>query len=139
MIDHLMTFATEADAKADPVVGAYWIVDAGSQGGGVWRPDICIPGVTVWNPAQDVTTTDANGFPLITHTPIDSNWRIIVALGQQSPALSALPQCHIVADRDAAVAGRPFILQTALSQAQLSALMLEPTFAGSNYPFGAGA
>lgn len=116
MIDHLMTFASEAAAKADAVVGTY------VGGDGSWRGDICIPNVAV--------TVTATG------QPFDSSWRIVIAKPTQDAALSALSSCHLVTDRDAAAAGQSFILQSVLSTAQLAALTLSPVFAGSNYPFG---
>lgn len=48
-----------------------------------------------------------------------------------------LTSCHLVTDRDAGKAGQPFVLQSVLTDAQLAALMIQPLFAGSNYPFGA--
>jgi hypothetical protein len=83
MIDHLMTFASEAVAKADPVVGSYFA-------NGEWRSDMCVAGVFVWAPASNT---------------IDTNWRVIIAKAAPDPTLLSLPSCHLVADREAA-AGR---------------------------------
>lgn len=138
MIDHLMTFASEAAAKADAVVGQYWISDG--QGHAAWRGDCCIPNVFVWAPASNTTVTgvDGNGNPItstVRHA-YDSNWRIIISKPVKDAALAASANCHLVADRDAAARGLPFVLQTVLTDAQLNALAIEPTFAGSAYPFG---
>lgn len=122
MIDHLMTFTSEDAAKTDPVVGQYYIPAVIDSPGG-WRGDVCLPGVQI-----TITSTGA---------VYDSNWRIIIALPIQNATLSALSSCHLVTDRDAANAGQPFIRQSILSDTQLSLLTLSPTFAGSNYPFGA--
>ena len=129
MIDHLMTFASEAAAKADPVVGSYFA-------NGEWRSDICVAGVFVWAPARNSIGTDPNGTSYVVRQSYDTNWRIIIAKAAPDPTLLSLPSCHLVADREAAAAGRPFILQSILSEAQLAELALEPTFAGSSYPFG---
>jgi hypothetical protein len=129
MIDHLMAFADEAAAKADPVVGSYFA-------NGEWRPDICVPGVFVWAPASNTMGADPDGTSYVVRHAYDTNWRVIIAKTAPDPSLSSLPSCHLVADGEAAAAGRPFILQSILSEAQLAELALEPTFAGSSYPFG---
>jgi len=68
MIDHLMTFASEAAAKADPVVGSYFA-------NGEWRSDICVAGVFVWAPASNSIGTDPNGTPYVVRQSYDTNWR----------------------------------------------------------------
>lgn len=141
MIDHLLAYATQAAAQAEPLMAPYYVAPSTQNGvaiPGSWRGDVCIPGVFVWAPAQDVTTTDpTTGVVTVTHTPYDTQWRIIISLPQQDAGLSASAACELVADRDKANAGQAFILQSQLSDAQLAALMIAPTFAGSNYPFGA--
>jgi hypothetical protein len=129
MIDHLMTFANEEAAKADPVVGSYFA-------NGEWKSDICVPGVFVWAPASNTIGTDPNGYSYIVRRAYDANWRVIIAKAAPDASLLSLPSCHLVADREAATAGRPFILQSILGEAQLAELALEPMFAGSSYPFG---
>lgn len=136
MIDHLMTFASEAAAKADPVVGQYYTAP-GPNGPGGWRGDCCIPNVFVWQPSADTTVTDpSTGFVSTVHHPFDTNWRVIIARLSADPALTALASCHLVTDRDAAAVGQPFVVQSVMTQAQLNTLALSPTFAGSAYPFG---
>lgn len=135
MIDHLLAFDSEVTAQSDSIVGAYWVSD--SQGAGTWRSDVCIPGVFVWAPTLDIITTDPiTGFSIVNHTPYDNQWRIVIALPQQDMVLSGSAACELVADRDAANKGLPFILQSNLSDSDLEQLLLEPVFAGSNYPFG---
>jgi len=129
MIDHLMTFANEEAAKADPVVGSYFA-------NGEWKSDICVPGVFVWAPASNTIGTDPNGNSYVVRRAYDANWRVIIAKATPDASLLSLPSCHLVADREAAAAGRPFILQSILGEAQLAELALEPMFAGSSYPFG---
>lgn len=128
MIDHLMRFTDEATAKADPVVGRYW-APASDDGPGSWRGDVCIPGVSVYTPNEDGSRTLFTG------------WFIVIALPTLDPSLRDLPgnACRLIADRDAADAGQSFIRYTAadLEPGILSMAKVEPTFAGSNYPFGA--
>ncbi len=127
MIDHLLTFTSEAAAQADPVVGAYWTAPNSDSPGG-WRSDVCIPGVAVYT----LNSGSRANLP---------GWFIVISL----PALTAALQsagngmaCVLIADRDAAARGdADFILYAlGLSQQQLSSTFVEPTFAGSNYPFG---
>ena len=124
MIDYILAFADEPTAQADPVVGAYYIPDANGNPG-AWRGDICIPNMSV--------TVTATGQPL------DSQWRIVIALPARNAALDASPALGLVTDRDAANAGAPmstFVLYSNVPLASLSALQVSPVFAGSNYPFG---
>lgn len=130
MIDHLMAFTNEATAKADPVVGAYWNSTAAS-----WDMSQCIPNIFVWAPAQDVSNT-TDGVITITHTPYDNLWRINIALSTQSNDLTNSLACELIADRNAANAGQPFILKANLTDNELDNLMIQPLFCGSNYPFG---
>jgi hypothetical protein len=119
MIDHLLAFADEASARADPIVGQYWM--AGGESGGAWRGDVCIP--------------DAQVIVAATGAPYDGLWRIVIAKDAQDQELTASPACHLIADRDTAAAGRPFIIKSNLTPAELALLILRPVFAGSNYPF----
>jgi hypothetical protein len=139
MIDHLMAFVDEAAARADSVVGAYWHSDG--KGGGSWDLSCCIPGIFVWAPANDTTSqvTGPGGqqVNVVTHHACDGLWRMNIALPSKSSALAASSACHLIADRGAAIAGQPFILQSVLNDVQLATLMLQPMFVGSNYPFGA--
>lgn len=131
MIDHMGAFADEAAARADPAWGAYYVPDG--AGGGAWRGDVCVPGVSVWEPANDTIVNGA-----LTHQPYDSQWRLIVSLPAQSAALSA--SAELVADRAAAAAGHPFLLQANLTVTQLAALTFQPQFSGMEvYPFGSAA
>jgi hypothetical protein len=64
----------------------------------------------------------------------------VIALPALDPALRDLPnnECRLIADRDAALRGDPFMLYLAqnIDPALLLVSRVEPTFAGSDYPFG---
>lgn len=123
MIDYLFAFATEDAAKADPVIGAYYVSDG--QDGGGWRGDVCIPGVAV------ATIADGN--------TIDANWRIVIASNGRKPELDNHPQVGLIADRDLAAAGatrEQFLLYSAVPSNMWPLLQVAQTFAGANYPFG---
>src|SRR5262249_15106898 len=120
MIDHVLAFLDETSAQADPIVGQYWT--GGGEGAGYWRGDVCIPGV--------------QGIVAATGAPYDGLWRIVIARDTQDQDLTASPACHLITDRNAAAAGQPFVIKSNLTPAELAPLILQPVFAGSNYPFG---
>ncbi len=128
MIDHLLRFADEATAKADPVVGTYFVSDG--QGGGVWRGDVCISAASVYQ----VTDTDPQPYP---------GWFIVISLPNVSADLQGVAAngCRLITDRRAANLGQDFVLYTApdIETDFLSVGRIEPLFAGSNYPFGQGS
>lgn len=136
IIDHLMRFETEADAKADPVVSAYWSPGEGDEPG-AWRGDVCIPNVSVY--ALGAPGVDGEGNPVENRIPF-SGWYVVIALPVLSAALRDIPgnACRLIADRDAAARGESFIRHTAadLTPGDLAAAHVEPLFAGSGYPFG---
>lgn len=137
IVDHLMRFESETAAKADPGVGAYWS-HADDEAPGAWRGDVCIPNVSVF--ALGTPTTDADGNVVTPHVPF-SGWYVVIALPALSEALRDVPgnACRLIADRDAADRGEPFIRYTAADMTPdvLGAAHIEPLFAGSGYPFGA--
>ena len=129
IIDHLLTFATETAAQADPVVGTYWIPPDNDGYTGEWRGDVCIPNVSVYTINPDQSYAYLSGwFIIISRPTLDE------ALQNTATGLA----CVLIADRDAANAGdADFILYApGLSQEQLAGTYVSPTFAGSNYPFG---
>jgi hypothetical protein len=135
MIDHLLRFDTEAAAQADPVVGAYFVQ-------GAWRGDICIPNVSVYAVTGTQTITDPDtgtSYQADVRTPF-SGWYIVISLSEISAALRDLPGnlCRMITDRDAANRGDAFVRYVApdVTQADLATAIVEPTFAGSRYPFG---
>lgn len=120
MIDYLFAFTDEATAKADQTIGSYWHSSDG------WSPDICISGLQI-----TVISTGA---------PYDTLWRLMVSLVARNATLDNHSARELVVDRDLANQGAgmsQFILLSNLPLTSLSSLQLQPTFAGSNYPFGA--
>ena len=139
MIDHLIRFASESDAQADPVAAAYWHDDG--QGGGAWDGARCIAGVQVWRPVDDTTEQiEGPGGELITVTlhAYLPYWYLMVSLAAVDAALRDHPACMLVADRAKANVGDPnFVIYTPIPPENLSDYLLAPVFSGSNYPFGA--
>lgn len=140
MIDHLIRFDSEEQARADAVVGAYFHANKEHPDGGSWDGARVIPDVKVWQPAND-TTEDIEGpggetVTVTRHTYLPYIYKLI-SLPEVDPALRDHPTCMLVADRDKAAAGDPsFIVYTPIPSGQLGSYALEPTFAGSHYPFG---
>lgn len=81
--DHLMIFADEPTAQADPFVGAYSIGGVG----GNWRTDVTIPNIAVYQFAASVRQAFAG-------------WYILIALPALDPNLSSSPACVFVLNRD---------------------------------------
>ena len=143
MIDHLFKFASEAEAKADPIVGAYFRADG--KGGGSWDLSRCIPGLLVWQPSADTIETVAapggGSIDVAVHHPIADAagvpyWYLLVMLPELDPDLQAHAGCVLIADRDAAAAGQPFVIYSPLPAGALNSYMLQPTPLGAAYPFG---
>lgn len=143
MIDHLLRFDDEATAQI--ALPSYWM-PATDDGPGDWRGDVCIPNVRAYtvtgteewsepdNPEETYTREVRAYYP---------GWFVIVALPELSEALRDLPggACRLITDRIAANQAQPFIRFTApdVTPEALGATLIEPTFAGSNYPFGSPA
>lgn len=120
--DHLLRFPDEVTAQA--ALPEYWIAPSENLPHGAWRGNVCIPGVSV--------STEDGPFP---------GWFIVIALPAVSATLRDLPDsgCRLIADRDAANAGQPFLRYVAadMDPGALASARVVPTFAGSTYPFGA--
>jgi hypothetical protein len=125
IFDHLLRFDNENSAKA--VIGKYYASSDSDYEGG-WRGDVTIPDVSVYVEAADGTRTPVPG------------WFLVIALPTISFELRDLPNaaCRLIADREAAAAGKVFLRYLApdIDSAILSVAHIEPTFAGSAYPFG---
>lgn len=119
-IDHVMKFASEAEAKADPVVGTYWQA-SNADDPGSWDTSICIPN-------QNVTQ--------ISTASVLPYWYISIARSEIDPVLRDHVACVLITDREAALRGAQFVLFTSLPADQLGDYSIQPVPAGSNYPFG---
>lgn len=124
MIDHIIRYASEKEAKLDKAMAPY--LSATEEGGFAWRADICIPGASVWQPTDD--TTDKNG--VVTHQPLPG-WFIVVSLPATNLALKDSVACSLVVDREAAKRSEAYKVKSPVIE-----LAFEPTFAGSRYAFG---
>lgn len=85
-IENVFLFLNEDVARADPVVGAYFI-------NGVWRADVCVHNLRAWDSRQDVTDADGN----ITHT-YWPGWRICIGSEDVLPEFSEHPHLVLMSD-----------------------------------------
>lgn len=127
-IDALISFPTEVEALASPDM-ARWITD------GVWNTSTCFPGLTlVMQPAlydEEGEQTQAQvNFP---------GWWMLISFPGDEPdaALAAIEPCRMIAHREWAAAGLPFVFQTGLraDPAQIAQInRIDGLPAGSAYP-----
>lgn len=114
MIDHLRRYDNEAEALADPLVSAYRTPDG-------WDTSRVIPGCRVYTGEDEART----------YLPY---WYLWIAERQVIDALRGA--CIIIADREKALAGVPFIIESLMPAEALALYQIEPIMAGSAYPFG---
>lgn len=117
MIDYLMKFASEDVAKADPLVGSYFE-------NGVWRGDICIPNVMVWDKTFDTTANDAAGHPVVTHQ-YQPFWYVTISSQAAVDALLQSLACALAVDWSI-----PGVLKSDIPANELGNYFLQPVFAG---------
>ena len=128
MIDYLFGFETEAQAAV--ALPGYRISD---DDGGRWRGDCVLP-VQVGVAMQD-GGTDEDGAEILIPVYAPGYW-LVVTSAEPDDALWAIPACMREADREAANAGRPFVLRDRFSPEQLAQpYWVTPVWAGAAYPF----
>lgn len=125
MIDHLRRYDTEAEALTDPLVAAYRTGDG-------WDTSRVIPGCRVYTVTGTTTDGEGNEVEVREYLPY---WYLWLAVPAVIEALRG--KCIIIADREKALAGQPFIIETLMPPEALALYQIEPVLAGSNYPFGA--
>lgn len=128
MIDYLIWHSTAEAALTDPLL-APWRV--GLEG---WDASCVIPTVAVYRVVgtEMVTAPDGVGtFEGEIRAHLEGHY-MVLALGGRDAALDAAPQVMLIADRESGA-----ILHAITTAEDLATLNVEPTFAGSEYPFGA--
>lgn len=129
MIDHLISFPSEADAKAHPAMSP-WLSD------GEWNRSTCFPGLTlIVSPAaydEDGNQTQAQqNFP---------GWWMLISASEILPEIAAIEPCRMIADRELAAQGLPFIHTEGLraDPAQIAQIArIDGLPSGSAYPIQA--
>lgn len=124
MIDHLIRFDSEADAIADPIVGAYW-----SEEGG-WRGDCCFPGQKVRRPEDDTVAIDPESGTEYAVTHPLPYWYITICLSDVSEGLRNHTTCMMVWD----LAANSHV-HSAIPVETFNEFRLSPVPAGRHYFF----
>lgn len=126
MIDHLLRFPNEAAA----IVACSQFRPA--EG---WDTSQVVPGCRVYI-VTGTSTDPETGAPVEVREYLPY-WYLWVALPALDEALTAMPECMIAADREAAGRGEPYALFSRIPAENLPSYFVEPVIAGSRYPFGA--
>lgn len=132
MIDHLLTFPSfeaalallakyRTETEAGPTLSAY-----------ATRGDIAWP-ITLY---RTKATYDETG-EVVTPADIVPGLTVALALREVDQSLTQLGVPFIIADREAAGRGGSFVIASSYAPEQVAAIVaVEPTWAGSSYPFG---
>lgn len=127
MIDYIIWHPTAEAALADPLISPW------RQGEDGWDTSRVIPTVSIFRVSgTEVVTLDSGA--TMEHdirAPLEGHY-MVLALDARDAALDVAPQVMLIADRASGV-----ILRTITTAEDLATLHVEPTFAGSEYPFGA--
>ena len=146
MLDHLLRFPSRADAGA-----ALAPLNLATEQDGQWilADNVCLniggpndESIRVGTQRVEWDFSDPEN-PVQTQPEVlIPGWYCIVADSLVNESVRDLPDnvCRLIANREAAIAGDPnFILYTApdlTPETMASVAFVEPTFAGSQYPFG---
>lgn len=136
MIDYILSFTSEAAAKADPTVGPLFVASTDVITGNTidkWASNV-IPGSQSWNPAGDVVVGN-----VVTHT-LSTGWWCVVAQPTRVAAFDNHTNLVVCLDRDAAAGGAlpaTYILKFANTFPNiislLNTLRFQPVYLGSHY------
>lgn len=132
MIDGIFKFTDLTAAKSDPYVQSHM-----DQLHTLFMADRVIPGLQVWRASQDVIGTDAQGFPMVTHTFL-TGWFVLVSVNRPIPSgLANHPALQVGIDVDLANSRTPgMILKNNIGGAILQDIRFSPVFAGRDFPWG---
>lgn len=129
MIDHLLRFPDEASAWGR--LGDYRLPE-NAFGPAAWDMTCVIPDVRAYRIAGAEAADDGEGGTyereIRAYLP---GWFTIIARPERDPELEG-EACVLIGDRETGA-----VLHTITTPEDLATLYLEPTFAGSTYPFGA--
>lgn len=130
MIDAILNFASQQAAKNDPVLAAHM-----SQLQ-AWRGSYVLPDLQTWRPSQDVSGTDPDGNPTITHL-YRTGWSLMISLTNTAPALFNHPNLIVMIDRDKVIANQTgMIIKANITNSIMQDTRWSPVFMGVGYPWG---
>ncbi|SCW95710.1 hypothetical protein [Ancylobacter rudongensis] len=129
MIDHLLRYPDEATAMAALPAYASEGIEPGVR---IWDMTCVIPNVAAYRIMGSEAVDDGEGgtyeHEIREYLP---GWYLIIARPERDPALEG-EACVLIGDRETGA-----VLHAITTPEDLATLYLEPTFAGSDYPFGA--
>lgn len=129
MIDYLLRFPDKPTALAALPFHTIEGIEPGSR---EWDTSCVIPDVRAYRITGTETVEDGLGGSYVREArDYLPGWYIIIARPGRDPALEG-EACVLIGDRDSGA-----VLHTITTPEDLATLYLEPTFAGSAYPFGA--
>lgn len=127
VFDLLFKFLTEDAAKAAlPGFG-----EVGEDGAWRWHPGFVFRPQCYLEGTYGPIDPETGIAPVLVPETILPGYYLWVGLKGRDPALEAMPECLLVADRAAGV-----IVHHKLTLQQLTQTRIRPVIAGSNYPFG---
>lgn len=135
MIDYLLSFETEAAALA-ALTGTPFVINTGD--GLAWNASTVFPALKLYT---QTAAYDAEGNETAQAVLIDAQFWLVISQDAPAPdeTITALDACQVAANREAALAGEPFIYQTGLraDPAVIATIArIDGLPAGSAYPFG---
>lgn len=146
MIDHLLRF-TDRNAASQALAAINLARE--TEDGGAFAPSVCLnvggpddESLCVGTQRAEWDFSDPENPVQIQAEVLIPGWYCIVADTLVNESVRDLPDnaCRLITNREAAIAGDPdFILYTApdlTPETMTSVAFVEPTFAGSQYPFG---
>ena len=129
MIDYLLRFSDEPTALAALATQTVEGIEPGAR---LWDMTCVIPDVKAYRVTGTEAAEDGMGGTyereIRDYLP---GWYLIIARPARDPALEG-GACVLIGDRETGA-----VLHAITTPDDLATLYLEPTFAGSNYPFGA--
>lgn len=103
---------------------------------GAWKPGLILD-VKLIRAEAVIDDSDPEHLVLVTPQDTVPGWTIDVMTFARVPAYEALGVPFLVADREAALRGEPFVVATSYSPEQIAGILrASPDPAGSGYPFG---
>lgn len=138
MIDYILNFPDEATAQAALADWRYTDEETNTSG---WAPKSKCGVIEIKVILQKAVwdNSDIESPILVTPQALSSGFWMAIAMPNVDDAFWAMPFVVSEHDRQMAKNGLEHTLRTKLAPEQIAGVKaIEPTFAGSNYPFGAG-
>lgn len=114
MIDYLIRFKNEDEAKVDKIVARFLVEDE-------------------WDTSQVIVNPSVYDTRVSDEKPLDYFY-LSIATPKLSLDLYNHPTCMLVTDRDAALDDKDFVMKSLIPAADMGSFRITPMPAGSDYP-----